>query len=141
MAVRGAALASGWLVMHGWVVGAAVIAGAGAFQFSALKYRCLERCRTPFGFINSRWQGRRPLLESFRLGLDHGLFCVGCCWALMLVTFVVGMGNIGWMLAIAAAMAAEKNLPWGARVRTPLGLALLAWAAAIAVVQGWQGAI
>lgn len=134
--VREAAVNSGWLVVHGWVVGAAVIGVAGAFQFSELKYRCLERCRTPFGFINSRWRGRRPLAESFRLGLDHGLFCVGCCWALMLVTFVVGMGNIGWMLVLAAAMAAEKNLSWGARIRTPLGLALLGWATAIAVANG-----
>jgi predicted metal-binding membrane protein len=131
--VRAAATGSGWLVAHGWVVGSAVIAGAGAFQFSALKYRCLERCRTPFGFINNHWRGRRPIAESLKLGLHHGLFCVGCCWALMLVTFVVGMGNIGWMLALAAAMAAEKNAPWGARVRTPLGVALLTWGAAIAV--------
>jgi predicted metal-binding membrane protein len=135
-AVREAAAASGWLVAHGWVVGSVVIAGAGAFQFSDLKYRCLERCRTPFGFVNARWHGRRPLMESFRLGIDHGLFCVGCCWALMLVTFVVGMGNIGWMLVLAAAMAAEKNLPCGARVRTPLGVALVAWAGVIAVANG-----
>ncbi len=135
-AVREAAATSGWLIVHGWVVGSAVIAGAGAFQFSALKYRCLERCRSPFGFVNSHWRGRRPLAESLRLGLDHGLFCVGCCWALMLVTFVVGMGNLGWMLALAAAMAAEKNLPWGSRLRMPLGVALLAWGAAIAVANG-----
>jgi predicted metal-binding membrane protein len=61
------------------------------------------------------------------------LFCVGCCWALMLVTFVVGMGNVGWMLIVAAAMAAEKNLRWGARLRTPFGAALLLWAAGIVV--------
>jgi predicted metal-binding membrane protein len=131
--VREAAASSGWLVVHGWVLGSVVIAGAGAFQFSALKYRCLERCRTPFGFVNAHWQGRRPLAESFRLGAHHGLFCVGCCWALMLVTFVVGMGSVGWMLVLAAAMAAEKNLAWGARLRTPLGVALLGWGAAIAV--------
>ncbi|HZV93723.1 MAG TPA: DUF2182 domain-containing protein [Caldimonas sp.] len=136
MAVREAAAASGWLVAHGWVIGAVVIAAAGAFQFSALKYRCLDRCRSPFGFVNARWRGRRPFAESYRLGVGHGLFCVGCCWALMLVTFVVGMGNVGWMLVLAAAMAAEKNLPWGARLRTPLGVGLLAWAAAIAVANG-----
>ena len=134
--VRGLAALSGFFVAHGWIVGSLVIGAAGAFQFSALKYRCLERCRTPFGFVNSRWRGRRPLRESFRLGLDHGAFCVGCCWALMLVTFVVGMGSIGWMLVLAAAMAAEKNLRWGARLRTPLGVALLAWAAGIAVANG-----
>ena len=133
-ALRAAVAQSGWLVAHGWVAGSVVIAGAGAFQFSALKYRCLERCRTPFGFVNAHWRGRHPRRESLALGLVHGLFCVGCCWALMLVTFVVGMGSIGWMLILAAAMAAEKNLPWGARLRTPLGVALLAWGTGIAVV-------
>jgi predicted metal-binding membrane protein len=133
-ALRAAVAQSGWLVAHGWVAGSVVIAGAGAFQFSALKYRCLERCRTPFGFVSAHWHGRNPRRESFALGLAHGLFCVGCCWALMLVTFVVGMGSIGWMLVLAAAMAAEKNLPWGARLRTPLGVALLAFGIGIAVV-------
>lgn len=133
VAVRQAAFASGWLAIHGWIIGSVVVAGAGAFQFSALKYRCLERCRTPFGFINAHWQGRRPRAEAFRLGVFHGLFCVGCCWALMLVTFVVGMGSLGWMLALAAVMAAEKNAPWGARVRTPLGIALIGWGLGIAV--------
>jgi len=133
--VRDILARSGWLVAHGWVFGSIVIAGAGAFQFSSLKYRCLERCRTPFGFINSHWQGRRPVREAWSLGLHHGVFCVGCCWALMLVTFVVGMGNIGWMLVLAAAMAAEKNSRWGAHLRAPLGVALLGWGAAIAVSQ------
>jgi predicted metal-binding membrane protein len=118
----------GWLAGRGWMVGAAVLAGAGAFQFSALKYRCLERCRTPFTFINARWHGRAPRREALRIGLEHGVFCVGCCWALMAVMFVVGMGSLGWMLVLAAAMAAEKNLRWGKSLRTPLGLGLIAWA-------------
>jgi predicted metal-binding membrane protein len=120
---------SGWLTVHGWVIGALVLAGAGAFQFSSLKYRCLERCRTPFGFVNARWRGIAPAREALRIGFDHGLFCVGCCWALMLVMFVVGMGNLGWMLVLAALMAAEKNLPWGRRLATPVGIGLIAWAA------------
>ncbi len=118
-------------IAHGWVIGAAVLAGAGLFQFSALKYRCLEQCHTPFGFVVARWHGRSASREAFRLGLDHGLFCVGCCWALMLVMFVVGMGSLGWMLVLAAVMAAEKNLSWGRRLRTPLGLGLIGWAAGI----------
>jgi len=122
----------GWLAARGELVGAAILVGAGAFQFSALKYRCLERCRTPFAFVNERWHGRHPAREAFRIGLDHGVFCVGCCWALMLVMFVVGMGNLGWMLLLAAAMAAEKNLPWGRRLRTPIGLGLIAWGGALA---------
>ena len=122
---------SGWLSLHGWIVAAGVLAGAGAFQFSALKYRCLEQCQAPFGFVASRWHGNSPAREALRIGVDHGVFCVGCCWALMLVMFVVGIGSVGWMLALTAVMAAEKNLPWGRRLRTPLGLGLLAWAAAL----------
>jgi predicted metal-binding membrane protein len=127
--VRAAATRSGFLVQHGWAIAALVLAGAGAFQFSALKYRCLEACRAPFAFVASRWHGRSPAREAFRLGVDHGAFCVGCCWALMLVMFVVGVGSVGWMLALAAVMAAEKNLPGGRRLRTPLGAALIGWAA------------
>ena len=121
------------LGVYGWAVGAAVLAGAGLFQFSALKYRCLEQCHTPFAFVASRWHGRAPLRDAWRLGVDHGLFCVGCCWALMLLMFVVGTGSLGWMLVLAAIMAAEKNLPWGRRLRTPLGVGLLGWAGAIAI--------
>ena len=117
-----------WLTLNGWAVGVVVLGGAGAFQFSALKYRCLEKCHTPFSFISARWRGRAPAREALRLGLDHGAFCVGCCWALMLLMFVVGAGSVGWMLALAAVMAAEKNLPGGQRLRTPLGLGLIAWA-------------
>ncbi len=132
-ALRWAAAGNAWFIVHGWMVGVAVLAGAGLFQWSALKYRCLDQCRTPFTFVGARWHGQHPARDAFRIGLDHGAFCVGCCWALMLVMFVVGMGSLGWMLALAAVMAAEKNLPWGRRLRTPLGLALLGWAGAIAL--------
>jgi len=126
-----AAAKTDWWVARGGLVGALVLLAAGAFQFSALKYRCLERCRTPFAFVNARWRGLRPSREALRVGFEHGVYCVGCCWALMLVMFVVGMGNLGWMLTLAAAMAAEKNLPWGRRLRTPLGLGLIAWGATL----------
>jgi len=132
-ALRRGAGQSAWFVANGWMVGAAVLAGAGLFQWSSLKYRCLDRCRTPFGFVNARWHGRSPPREALRIGLDHGLFCVGCCWALMATMFVVGVGNLGWMLALAAVMAAEKNLPWGRRLATPVGIGLLGWAGAIVV--------
>jgi predicted metal-binding membrane protein len=130
-ALRVAAARYAWFVAHGWIVAAAVLAAAGLFQWSALKYRCLEECRTPFGFVASRWRGRSPSKDALRIGFDHGLFCVGCCWALMLTMFVVGTGNVGWMLALAAVMAAEKNLPIGHHLRTPVGVGLLGWAGAI----------
>jgi predicted metal-binding membrane protein len=66
---------SDWLMLNGWAIGAAVLALAGLFQFSPLKYRCLDKCRAPFGFIAERWQGPRPWRSAWRLGLDH--------WALL----------------------------------------------------------
>jgi len=126
-ALRSIAAGSAWFIVHGWAIAAAVLIGAGLFQFSALKYRCLEQCHTPFSFVASRWHGRAPTREALRIGFDHGVFCVGCCWALMLLMFVVGMGSLGWMLVLAAIMAAEKNLPWGRRLRAPLGIGLVLW--------------
>ena len=120
-----------WLVFNGWALGALVLLVAGLFQFSELKRRCLEHCHSPLAVVTGAWRGRHPAREAWRLGLAHGAFCVGCCWALMLVMFVVGTGNPGVMLALAALMAVEKNLPGGHRVRTPVGLGLIAWAGAI----------
>jgi predicted metal-binding membrane protein len=120
-----------WLTLNAWTLGAAVLAIAGLFQFSRLKYHCLDRCRTPLGFIIRHWRGVSPRREAFRLGLHHGVFCVGCCWAIMLLMFVVGTGNVGWMLLLGAVMAIEKNAPWGRSLSRPLGLALIAWATVI----------
>ena len=115
-----------WLGFHGWVLGAGLIAVAGLFQFSALKHRCLDKCRTPLSFIMEHWTGRAPARQAWLLGIHHGLFCVGCCWALMLLMFVVGTGSLAWMMALGAVMAMEKNLPWGKRLSAPLGALLLA---------------
>ncbi len=123
-----------WLAFNGWALGAGVIAVAGLFQFSALKHRCLEKCRTPLSFIIEHWSGRAHRRQAFLLGVHHGVFCVGCCWALMLLMFVVGTGNVGWMLVLGAIMAIEKNMPWGRRLSTPLGLFLLAVAGVTVLV-------
>jgi predicted metal-binding membrane protein len=131
--------ATPWLMRNGWIVGAGILAASGAFQFSALKYRCLDQCRTPFSFLNAHWRGRAPGREALALGVHHGIFCVGCCWAIMLLMFVVGTGSVGWMLLIGAAMAAEKTMPWGRRLSTPLGIGLLAWSGAVIAghASGW----
>ncbi|MEQ8356344.1 MAG: DUF2182 domain-containing protein [Kiloniellaceae bacterium] len=122
---------SPWLIFNGWVLGAAVLALAGAFQFSSLKYACLDKCRLPLGFVMEHWRAGDKRRQALRMGLRHGLFCVGCCWALMLLMFVVGTGSVGWMMALGAVMAVEKNHTWGRRLSHPLGCALLAGAGAI----------
>jgi predicted metal-binding membrane protein len=131
-----AALAAGvrrfdWLVFNGWAIGAAVLAGAGVFQFSGLKRKCLDKCRMPLGFVMEHWRGRAERAGALTLGWRHGLFCVGCCWALMLLMFVVGAGNVGWMLALGLVMAAEKNFSRGRRLSAPLGLGLILWSAGV----------
>ncbi len=122
-----------WVNAHGVAIGASTVLLAGVYQFTPLKYHCLERCRSPFAFVVGRWRGRRPNGEAFHLGVAHGLFCVGCCWSLMLVMFAVGVGSLGWMLLLGAVMAVEKNVSWGRRVSTPLGVVLLGWGVSLAI--------
>ena len=114
-----------WLGANTWVIGTATLAVAGIYQFTGLKYRCLEKCRSPLSFITEHWQGRHEKAQALRLGVHHGLFCIGCCWSLMLLMFSVGVGNIAWMLALGIVMAIEKNAPWGRRISAPLGVYLL----------------
>jgi len=135
--VHAIVLNSAWLTFNGWFIGACILALAGAFQFTALKYHCLDRCRTPFSFVNQHWRGQSASRHAFLLGMHHGIFCVGCCWAIMLLMFVVGTGSIGWMLVISALMASEKNMPWGKKLSAPLGAALLACAAGVVIVEVW----
>jgi len=116
---------SDWLVANVWVIGAAILAIAGGYQFTELKYRCLDKCRAPLGFVIAHWRGAGQKWLAFLLGVRHGAFCVGCCWCLMLLMFVIGSANIGWMLALGAVMAAEKNLPAGRRLAAPIGAVLL----------------
>lgn len=123
----------GWLQANAWVFGAGPLVLAGAFQFSSLKYRCLDKCRSPLSFVMQYWRGRRESWHAFLLGVHHGAFCVGCCWALMFLMFAVGMGSIGWMLVLACVMAIEKNSPWGRSLAAPLGIILLVWGLLIAV--------
>jgi predicted metal-binding membrane protein len=116
---------SDWLVANVWAIGTAILAIAGGYQFTELKYRCLDKCRAPLGFVIEHWRGARQQRQALLLGVRHGAFCVGCCWCLMLLMFVIGSANIGWMLALGAVMAAEKNLPAGRRLAAPIGAVLL----------------
>lgn len=127
------------LPLPAWAPAAGLFLLAGGFQFSALKYRCLEQCRAPLGFVLSRWSaGSGEARRAWRIGLDHGLFCAGCCWALMLLMFAAASANLLWMFVLGLVMAVEKNASWGRRIGEPLGVVLLAAGVAIALA-GWWG--
>jgi len=125
LALHNAADQIPWLDNH-QLISAATLLLAGLFQFSPLKYKCLDKCRSPLSFIMTHWRGRRDQAQSFLLGMHHGLFCIGCCWELMLLMFGVGVGSFAWMLILGGVMAIEKNMPWGRRLSAPLGVFLLA---------------
>jgi predicted metal-binding membrane protein len=127
---------SHWLTDNAWRLSALTVLTAGAFQFTRLKYQCLDKCRSPLAFIAERWHGRSASREALALGLYHGLFCVGCCWAMMLLMFAMGAGSLGWMLILGSLMAVEKNLPWGRRIGKPVGVVLLALGAALLLLGG-----
>lgn len=125
MGLHAIVAANGFLSTNGWIISVMLLAIAGTFQFTRFKYRCLDKCRTPFSFVNEHWRGRGERRQSFLLGMNHGLFCVGCCWAIMLLMFFLGTGSVGWMLGIGALMAIEKNVTWGRWLSAPLGVGLL----------------
>ena len=129
---------SPWLEANAWVIGTGTLILAGGFQFSRLKYRCLDKCRAPLSFVMQYWRGRHDRRNALLLGIHHGVFCVGCCWALMLLMFAVGVGNIAWMLVLGAVMAVEKNMPWGRKLSAPVGVALLAWGGLILLNHFWS---
>jgi predicted metal-binding membrane protein len=118
---------STWLEANAPFIGAGTLLIAGLYQFTPLKYHCLEKCRSPLSFIAEHWRGRNEAAQAFRLGSHHGLFCVGCCWSLMLLMFAVGLGSLGWMLVLGTVMAIEKNVAWGRKISAPLGVVLLGW--------------
>lgn len=97
---------------------------AGAYQFSPLKTRCLRVCRTPMDFLTTHWY--RGAAGALRLGVEHGWYCIGCCWALMAVFVIVGAMSIPWAIAIAVLVLAEKVLPRGPLLGRATGLALVA---------------
>jgi predicted metal-binding membrane protein len=104
-------------------VGAVILLVAGLYQFAPLKRACLKHCRTPLGYFLTRW--RNGPMGAFRMGLQHGLFCVGCCWALMATAFAVGVMNVWWMAALGVLAFVEQVAPQGQMLRRALGTAFL----------------
>ncbi|WP_265563704.1 DUF2182 domain-containing protein [Sphingomicrobium arenosum] len=137
-----AAAAQLWLQSKALVTGMAMgsasatlsgvlLLAAGLYQFSPWKDRCLSLCRSPASFI-ARHQ-RPGAAGALRLGLLHGAFCAGCCWALMALLFVLGVMNIAWIAILTLVVAAEKLLPRGRLIANAGGVLLIAWGAATLV--------
>jgi predicted metal-binding membrane protein len=118
-------LSSDLATTSAWL-GAGLLALAGAYQLTPLKDACLFRCRSPLGFLLSRWHD--GVAGALVMGLRHGAYCLGCCWALMALLFVGGVMNLAWVAVLAIFVLAEKVVASGRWLSRIAGVVLLAWA-------------
>ena len=123
-----------WVTTNAARIGGGVLVLAGLYQLSPLKRSCLAKCRTPLDFILSSW--REGYLGSFHMGLEHGVYCLGCCWLLFVVFFPLGIMNLAAMAVVTVLIFAEKSLPLGQRIAQLAALALIAYGALVVVVPG-----
>ena len=117
-------LLSGMMASNSAALGGGLLVTAGIWQLTPLKHACLKRCRSPIGFLSRHWRGGR--LGAFRMGLEHGAFCLGCCWLLMALLFYGGVMNLYWIIGLAAFVLLEKVMPAGHWMVGAVGLVLLA---------------
>jgi predicted metal-binding membrane protein len=111
-----------------------IILAAAVYQLTPLKDACLRHCRSPFAFLIHHWRpGRRGAL---RMGIAHGGWCVGCCWALMAALLALGVMSLGWMAFIAALIAVEKLLPWKDVANRGIAVLLLVLGLGVAFAPG-----
>ncbi|WP_165982817.1 DUF2182 domain-containing protein [Dankookia rubra] len=122
------------------VLGGTILIAAGLYQWSPFKDACLGLCRSPIAFVMGHW--RTGASGAFRMGVEHGAFCVGCCWALMALLFVGGVMNLLWVAAITLAVLTEKLAPRGRWIAKAFGAALVfggIWIAAAGLGYGPMG--
>jgi predicted metal-binding membrane protein len=117
-------LDTGMAIVNPSACGLALVA-AGIYQWTPAKHLCLQHCRAPLSFVVTSW--RPGLTGALRMGVTHGLHCIGCCWLLMLLLFAAGVTNLGALLALAGLVLVEKLLPGGPVVACISGLVLVAW--------------
>jgi predicted metal-binding membrane protein len=118
-------LLSSMMVGTSVVLGALLLISAGVWQLTPLKYACLKHCRSPLHFLSHHW--RKGRLGAFRMGVEHGAFCLGCCWFLMALLFYGGVMNLYWIVGLALFVLLEKVLPGGHRLGGVAGVGLVAW--------------
>jgi predicted metal-binding membrane protein len=112
-------------------LGAGILVAAGLWQLTPLKAKCLGHCRTPLSFLVGRW--RAGPVGAVRMGLEHGAFCLGCCWFLMALLFFGGVMNLYWIVGIAVFVLLEKTIPLGHWLARVTGVALVVWGIALAI--------
>jgi predicted metal-binding membrane protein len=120
---------------HPWWVAGGLLLVAGAAQFLPLTQACLRSCRHPLAYLMQHY--RSGVRAGYRLGRSHGLYCLGCCWGLMLVMFAAGVANLAWMAALSAVMVYEKVGRHGQRLRSVVGVVLIVWAALVLAHPAW----
>lgn len=107
---------------------------AGIYQWLPVKHACLAHCMSPLGFVMAHW--REGALGTFRMGLAHGAYCLGCCWLLMLLLFAGGVMNLAWIAGLALLTLGERVFPWGAQIARTAGAVLAGWGGWLAVGAG-----
>ena len=130
-AVESGASHSEWVATNWGRVGGVLLVTAGLYQLSPLKDICLRHCRTPLSFVMTRWRDGRA--GAVRMGLTHGLYCVGCCWLLFLILIPLGVMNVAATVAVAALVFAEKVLPYGRGIGVAASAALVVCGLAVVV--------
>ena len=119
------ALLSSVMVGTSIVLGGLLLIAAGAWQLTPLKHACLKHCRSPLHFLSHHW--RKGRWGAFRMGAEHGAFCLGCCWFLMGLLFYGGVMNLYWIVGLAAFVLLEKTAPAGHWIGSAAGVGLIAW--------------
>lgn len=113
-------------------LGAALLMAAGIYQMSPLKYACLRHCRTPIDYFARHW--RKGTGGALRMGLEHGTYCLGCCWVMMGLLFYAGVMNLYWIIGIALYVLIEKLAPAGHVIGRITGATLILWGAIVLVI-------
>jgi predicted metal-binding membrane protein len=121
-----------WVMNNAARIGGVVLILGGLYQLSPLKNICLSKCRAPMAFILTSW--RNGYGGAFRMGFEHGLYCLGCCWLFFVIVFPLGMMNVAVLAALVVLIFAEKSLPFGQRARQLAAAALLAYGALVVFV-------
>jgi predicted metal-binding membrane protein len=124
-----AALLSPMMETTSVMLAGAVLIAAGIYQWLPLKQACLRHCRSPLEFVLMRW--REGAGGAFKMGVEHGVYCVGCCWVMMLLLFVGGVMNLAWIAGLAFFFLLEKWTPTGHWLARAAGVLLIGWGAAV----------